>query len=173
MSLHTQYWDSSVFVAFFNDESGRADKIEVLLNLGMEGKLTIITSSFACVEVLKLKDQKHLSKEHEEMISDFFEYPFIKLVDATRGVCVAARHLIWKFQALKPKDAVHLASALAYVEREYLDVLFSYDTDFLALNGAITNKFHIKEPYVEQLPLFPPAPGEDEPPPEAQDLPLT
>jgi len=114
MSLHTQYWDSSVFVAFFNDENGRADTVETLLNEGKDGKLTVITSAFACVEVLKLKDHKDLSKEHEQMISDFFEYPFIKLVDSTRRICEAARHLIWKHPALKPKDAVHLASAMAY-----------------------------------------------------------
>jgi predicted nucleic acid-binding protein len=127
------------------------------------------------VEVLKLKDQKHLSREHEEMISDLFEYPFIKLVDATRGVCVAAWHLIWKYPSLKPKDAVHLASALAYVEREYLDVFFSYDSDFLALDGAIRQRFHIKEPFIEQLPLFSAPPtdnGGDQTPPEAQDLPI-
>lgn len=176
MSLHTQYWDSSVFVAFFNDETGRADTIETLLNEAKDGKITIITSAFACVEVLKLKDQKALTKESEQMISDFFQYPFIKIVDATRGVCEAARHLIWKYPSLKPKDSVHLASALAYVEREYLDVLFSYDKGFLDLDGVITQKFHIKEPYIEQLPLFsgPSDNGkEDELPPEAQDLPLT
>lgn len=175
MSLHTQYWDSGVFVAYFNDESNRADTVETLLNDGNEGRLTIITSAFACVEVLKLKDHDHLSKEHEQMISDFFEYPFIKIVDATRGVCEAARHLIWKYPSLKPKDAVHLASALAYVEREYLDVLFSYDADFLKLDGVITQKFHIKEPYIEQLPLFtsPKDDGRDEgehSSPEPQEL---
>jgi predicted nucleic acid-binding protein len=155
MSLHTQYWDSGVFCAYFNDESDRADVVEKLLNDGVDGRLTIITSSFACVEVLKMKDHTHLSKKDENTISDFFEYPFIKMVDATRAVCESARHLIWKHHGLKPKDAVHMASAMAYVEREYLDVLFSYDTDFLSLDGALTQKFHIKEPYIEQLPLFP------------------
>jgi predicted nucleic acid-binding protein len=154
MSLKNQYWDSSVFVAYFNDEPNRADVVEILLNEGTEGKLTVVTSAFACVEVLKLKEHKHLSKEHEEMISDFFQYPFIKIVDATRGICEAARHLIWKHSGLKPKDAVHMASALAYVQREPLDFLFSYDVDFLDLNGTLTGKFHIKEPFIEQLPLF-------------------
>ncbi len=154
MSVKNQYWDSSCFVAYLNDESGRADVIENLLNEGTEGKLTVITSTFACVEVLKLKEHKHLSAEQEAMISDLFQYPFIKLVDATRGICEAARHLIWKHSVLKPKDAVHLASALAYAQREPLDVLFSYDNDFLNLDGQITQKFHIKEAYVEELPLF-------------------
>lgn len=154
MSLKTQYWDSSVFVAYFNDEEGRADTVETLLNEGTEGKLTVITSAFACVEVLKLKDHKHLSQQDEEMISDFFQYPFIKLVDATRGICEAARHLIWKHPVVRPKDAVHMASALAYAQREQLDFLFSYDSDFLNLDGALTQKFHIKEPFIDQLPLF-------------------
>lgn len=171
MSLKNQYWDSSVFVAFFNDESGRGEVVENLLNEGSEGKLTVITSSFACVEVLKLRDQKHLTKEQEEQISELFQYPFIKLVDATRAICQEARHLIWKHASLKPKDSVHIASALAYAQREQLDVLFSYDSDFLKLTGAVTQKFPIKEPYVEELPLFkesdlkaaknPPLPGEN------------
>jgi len=154
MSLKNQYWDSSVFVAYFNDEAGRADTVENLLNEGTEGKLTVVTSAFACVEVLKLKEHEHLSQGNEEMISDLFQYPFIKIVDATRSVCEAARHLIWKHPSLKPKDAVHLASALAYAQREYLDVLFSYDKDFLNLDGQITQKFHIKEPYIDEPPLF-------------------
>lgn len=154
MSLRNQYWDSSVFVAYFNDEAGRADVVETLLNDGLEGKLTVITSSFACVEVIKLKEHKQLTKEQEDMISDFFRYPFIKLVDATRKICEDARHLIWKHTALRPKDAVHLASALAYVQREHLDILFSYDGDFIDLSGSLTQKFHIKEPYVEELSLF-------------------
>lgn len=154
MSVKTQYWDSSVFVAYLNDEEGRADVIENLLNEATDGKLTIVTSAFACVEVLKLKDHKHLSEEDEASISEFFQYPFIKMVDATRGVCESARHLIWKHPTVKPKDAVHMASALAYAEREQLDVLCSYDNDFLDLDGSLTQKFHIKEPFVDQLPLF-------------------
>ena len=128
---------------------------------GAEGKLTIVTSTFACVEVLKLKEHEHLSQDDEQMISDFFQYPFIKFVDATRAICEAARHLIWKHSGLKPKDAVHMASALAWVKREPLDVLFSYDSDFLDLDGTLTGKFHIKEPFIEQLPLFkePESPG--------------
>jgi len=94
MSLKNQYWDSSVFVAYFNDESGRADTVENLLNEGTEGKLSVVTSAFACVEVLKLKEHKHLSQENEEMISELFQYPFIKIVDATRSICEASAKLL-------------------------------------------------------------------------------
>src|SRR6266481_1558332 len=92
----TQYWDSGVFVAYFNDEPGRADVVEQLLEEAHAGKITIITSSFAFVEVLRLKNRKRLTEKDEKMLNEFFQYPFIKPIDAMRGVCEAARHLIWK-----------------------------------------------------------------------------
>jgi len=82
------------------------------------------------------------------MLNDFFEYPFIKAVDATRAICEAARHLIWRHPALIPKDAVHLASAIAYASRRSLDHLFSYDADFLKLDGVVTDLFPIAAPFL-------------------------
>jgi len=147
--MRTYYWDSSVFVAYFNDEPNRADVVEELLLAAESGEILIITSSFAEVEVLKLDGHLPLTEKEEATLSAFFEYPFIKFVDANRQNCKNARHLIWKFTSLKPKDSVHLASALAFVERESLDGLFSYDKDFTRLNGKITTKFPISEPFVE------------------------
>lgn len=149
------YWDSSVFVAFFNDEQEkqRAVMVEQLLDEAEAGRISIVTSSFALVEVLKLQGHKPLSASDEEKIVTFFEYPFIRLVDATRDVCEDARRLIWSHTSLQPKDAVHLASALTYSRREHLDGLFSYDGDFLKLNGVVTTKFPITEPFMKQLNL--------------------
>ncbi len=144
------YWDSSVFVAFFSDEPHRADVVEQLLEEATAGRITIVTSSFANVEVLKVEGHAPLTEADEKKTSDFFEYPFIRFVDATRSLCDEARHLIWKYPALQPKDAVHLASALAYSERANLDGLFSYDQHFLKLNGMITKKFPIVEPLMKQ-----------------------
>jgi len=149
------YWDSSVFVAYFNDEQEkeRADTVEQLLDEAHAGRISIVTSSFALVEVLKLKGQKPLTAENEEKIVSFFEYPFIGLVDANREICENARRLIWSHTSLFPKDAVHVASALAYAEREHLDGLFSYDGDFLKLNGVVTKKFQVTEPFMKQMKL--------------------
>src|SRR5208283_362176 len=149
------YWDSSVFVAFFNDEQEkqRADMVEQLLDEAEAGRISIVTSSFALVEVSKLQGHKPLSASDERKIVDFFEYPFIHLVDATRDICEDARRLIWSHPSLFPKDAVHLASALAYAQREHLDGLFSYDDDFLKLNGVITTKFPVTQPFMKQMKL--------------------
>ena len=155
MSELIYYFDSSVFVAFFNDEQEkqRADTVEQLLDEAEAGKISIVTSSFALVEVLKLQGHKPISAVDEEKIVSFFEYPFIRLVDATRDVCENARRLIWSHTSLHPKDAVHLASALAFSQREHLDGLFSYDGHFLKLNGVVTTKFSFTEPFIKQMKL--------------------
>src|SRR5262249_5353907 len=98
----------------------------------------------------KLKGHAPLTQGDEQEIVSFFQYPFIHFVDATRQLCQDARHLIWKFPALNPKDAVHLASALYFSQREALDGLFSYDKDFTKLNGKVTTKFSIIEPFISQ-----------------------
>lgn len=171
MSQLTQYWDSTVFVAFFNREPRRSDLVKQLLEEAESGNITIITSSFALVEVLKVEGHKPLSAEAEAKIVDFFEHEFIRIVDATRTVCEDARHLIWQYPALHPKDSVHLASALTYAKRAALDHLFSYDTDFLKLNGKITTKFPILEPFISQADMFLGKPQEKPSPPHAKETP--
>lgn len=155
MSELIYYFDSSVFVSFFNNEQEkkRADIVEQVLNEAHAGRAAVVTSSFALVEVLKLKGHTPLAKEDEDKIVDFFQYPFIRLVDATRDVCEHARRLIWSYPALHPKDAVHLASALTFAGRAHLDGLFSYDNDFIKLNGIITKQFPIVEPFMKQMNL--------------------
>ncbi len=148
--MQTYFWDSSVFCAYFNDEVGRADIVEELPEAAQAEELIIIASSFALVEVLKLEGHLPLKEADEATLVAFFQYPFIKYVDANRQLCQSARHLIWKFPALHPKDSIHLASALAYVDREHLDGLFSYDTDFTKLDGKITSKFPITQPYIKE-----------------------
>lgn len=157
----TYYWDSSVFVAFLNEEEKRADIVESLLEEGRSGNIQIVTSSFTLVEVVKLRGHKPLSPKDEKMLREFFEYSFIKLVDATRKVCEDARMLIWKHAHLKPKDSVHLASALEFSKRLHLDALFSYDADFTKLNNVVTNAFEITTPYVHQSTIKFPNPEKD------------
>jgi predicted nucleic acid-binding protein len=63
---------------------------------------------------------------------------------------IAGVQRIWQYEHLKPKDAIHVASAIS----QQLDVLHSYDTDLLALDGQLGTP-----------PLRICQPGEDDPPP--------
>jgi predicted nucleic acid-binding protein len=141
-----------VFCAFFNAafEPERAAIVRELLKSAEAGEIKIITSSFTLVEVLKVDRKRPLSKAAEDKISAFFEKPYINLVNLDRIVGEAARHLIWKYSHLMPKDSVHLASAIYYSQSEALDALFSFDTDFTKLHGKVTRQFPISKPYINQ-----------------------
>jgi hypothetical protein len=43
------YWDAGVFLAYFNEEEGRVDACENILNYARKGKCRIFTSSFSLV----------------------------------------------------------------------------------------------------------------------------
>jgi predicted nucleic acid-binding protein len=120
-----------------------------LLEEAETGKIEIVTSTFTLVEVIKLDRERKLKKADEDKIVAFFEKPYIHLVAADRTICESARHLIWQFSTLQPKDSVHLASALAYAEKRRLDALFAWDADFTKLDGKVTTKFPIRHPFEE------------------------
>jgi predicted nucleic acid-binding protein len=147
-----QYWDSSVFCAFFNahKEKERAKLVRELLDEAQSGTVDVITSTIALVEVVKLDGNRKLAKEDEEKIAAFFEYPFIHLIELDRTLCENARRLIWECPALFPKDAIHLASAIFYAGKATLNGLFSYDEHFTKLDGKLTKQFAITEPFMSQ-----------------------
>ncbi|HEY4300200.1 MAG TPA: type II toxin-antitoxin system VapC family toxin [Candidatus Didemnitutus sp.] len=148
--LRRYYWDSSVFCSFFNKEQGRTDTVSDLLKDAHSGKSEIITSSFTLVEVLKLKDGKPITVKQEQQLEDFFQYPFIKIVNAERGICERARQFVWK-HGMKPKDAVHMATAEFANKIVTINELFSWDGDFTKLNGKIAGiTFALSAPYMQQ-----------------------
>lgn len=91
--FRTQYWDSGVFCSFLSKEEGRFEVVQDLLREAHAGRLEIITTSFALVEVLKLKGHASFTEESQETLTTFFEYPFIKVVNADREICELARTL--------------------------------------------------------------------------------
>jgi predicted nucleic acid-binding protein len=143
------YWDSTVFVAFFNAEPG-GENVRELLDEAEAGEIFIITSSFTLVEVIKLKGKTPILVTEQDEITEFFKKDYFRFVDATRKVTEAARSLIWKSPGLWPKDAVHLASAIEFASKEKLDCIHSYDKDFLRLNGKLPVLCPVQEPMPHQ-----------------------
>lgn len=144
------YWDSSVFVAFFNEESTRSENVAQILEEAESGDVFIITSSFTLVEVIKLKGTTPILVSDQKKVTEFFEKDYFRFVDANRKITESARDLIWKSPGLFPKDAVHLASAIEFARKEELDCIHSYDRDFLALNGKLPISCPVREPVPAQ-----------------------
>lgn len=140
------YWDAGVFLALFNDEPGRADIINQLLTEAESGSHLIYTSTITLTEVVHIRGRDRMTSDTENTIRDALSRSFIKIIDLTRVIAESSRQLLWKNLSLKPKDSIHLASAL-YVKNS-LDGIFSYDNDFTKLNGVFPLK--IVEPFVSQ-----------------------
>jgi len=105
----------------------------------------------SCVFLAFLKNEKDKINDWEK-ISDFFRHEWIYIYDVDRKVGELARELMWQYQALKPKDATHVATAI----KARVDVLDTFDDGLLKLSGEIGDPpLIIRKPFFEvQLDLF-------------------
>jgi predicted nucleic acid-binding protein len=157
--MKTVYWDACVFHALFSEEKERVDVCRKIIEAAKRGELKIYTSAITSVEVVWIKNLDRLSPKHEEKIQKFFEHIFIKILTCDRGMAAEARRLLWHYPKLKPKDAIHVASALS----QAVDVMYSYDDDDLVkpLSGKIGNPpMRICHPEYTGPPAPPPPPPE-------------
>lgn len=143
------YWDSGVFCSFLSKEEGRFEVVSDLLNEAYSGRVEIITSSFALVEVLRLKGHEQITEKIQKQLVEFFEYPFIKFVNADREVCELSRRYVWHY-GMKSKDAVHMATAEVAARVVEIHGVFSWDSDFVNLNGKEGIRFPISHPFLSQ-----------------------
>jgi predicted nucleic acid-binding protein len=159
MGFQTVYWDANVFHALFGKEAGREEVCAKIESYARQGILQIYTSTATFVECVWIKGvPNRLEPKHEALISKYFQHKFLRPIVCDRQIAESARSLIWQFYpGLKPKDAIHLASALFIG----VDVLQTYDNDLLKLSGKVGNPpLKIEQP----IDPFPPPPPPTPPP---------
>lgn len=157
------YWDSTCFLAWLKPEEERKNACNEVISAAERGEIQIVTSAVSLTEVIKLNKGLpiEIPKKDEDKIVAFFQQEYIVVVQVTRLIAEDARSLIWQFPSLKPKDALHAATAVyAQAHSGPLEELHTFDRDFLPLDGKIgTPALKMKEPQMPQprLPLEPPA----------------
>ena len=143
--VERRYWDSNCFLAWLQEEVGRADKCQAVLSLAERGEIEIVTSVFALTEVLRLRPRDALPTERRSSVEALFNRPSIRTMMLTRRIAEAARVLVWD-HGVRPKDSVHVASALA----ARVAVLNTFDNPLIGRSGLIGNPpLVIEEPAVE------------------------
>lgn len=132
--MELRCWDSSCWAAHLGSEPGRFDRCRSVLRAAEAGRLRIVTSSLALVEVIKLKSHEKLPPDKEPMIRAYFKQPYIIIRELDRKIAESARDLIWAYN-VPPKDAVHVATALHTPGVVQLD---TFDTgDLVKLSGKL------------------------------------
>lgn len=114
MSVELRYWDSNAFLAYFQEEDGRVDSCEAVLEEAEKGKVLIVTSALTLAEVLAVRGKKKLppKPKMKQKVVDFFKNEYISVQNVTREIAELSRDLVWD-KGIKPKDAIHVASAIA------------------------------------------------------------
>lgn len=129
-----RYWDACVFLGWFNDEPDKVNKCKGVIEQAEKGKLIIVTSALTLTEVVWLKDLPRLSEGSEETIRKFFERDYIAVRPVDRVIAEDARQLVWR-HGVKPKDSVHVASALQLG----IPILDTFDDKLIKLSGKLGN----------------------------------
>jgi predicted nucleic acid-binding protein len=115
-----RYWDAGCCFGYLWDQAGRADDCERSLIDAEEGNCEIVISALTIAEVLHLKgDKRRFSKESRDAIRGFFRRSIFLVVDVDRFIAEHAQDVFWEHDIM-PKDAVHVATALAS-EAHYLE----------------------------------------------------
>jgi predicted nucleic acid-binding protein len=128
-----RYWDAAAFLGLFLDEPGRADDCRATIKAAQEGRIRIITSTLTLAEVVTLKGYKPLPPDKRQMLRQFFRNPWIVLREVDRYTAEEAQELVWNYESLKPKDAIHVATAV----RAGVAYLDTYDEPLIRLNETI------------------------------------
>ena len=144
--VERRYWDSNCFLAWLQNEEDRADKCQNVLDLAERGDIEIVTSALTIAEVLRLRPKDALPSERRSSVEALFNRPSIRTMMLTRPLAEAARDLVWD-NGIDPKDAIHVASALA----AKVDVLNTFDGDLIGKSGDVGSPpLTIEEPTVRE-----------------------
>lgn len=123
------YWDSDVFLSYINEMADRLPVLDALLAeaASPNGSIEICSSVLSQVEVAFARteqDNRALDPTVEEKIDSLWaDRKAVKVVEYHEAIGVEARKLIRlaisQGYALKPVDAIHLATAKWFNAQEY------------------------------------------------------
>ena len=152
------YWDSSVFLSWVNEIPSR---VPIILDIHAEimesDNSLVYTSVESIVEVTHADSEREnhaLDPNVEEILIGMWEdTSFVTIVEHIPHIAEIARRLmrdaIPQGWILKPKDAIHLATAM-WLDKNVrrIDELHTYDKNLPKYEAMIG--IHICEPYVLQ-----------------------
>ena len=130
MTLEKIYWDTDCFLGHLQAEVGKAEKCDGVLERAERGDVLIITSALTIAEVLWMRGGPRIPKEKAEIVQKFFRRSYIRVVNVSRKVAMAAQTHVWE-DDIRPKDAIHVATALAFG----VNALETFDSGLICKSG--------------------------------------
>lgn len=132
MSVEKIYWDSDAFLGWFQNEAGKEEKCDGVIQRAERGEVLIVTSALTLAEVLWLRNAPKISADKAKLVQNFFRRSYIRVYNVTRKLAENAQILVWD-NGIKPKDAIHVATAIHLK----VDALETFDADLIKKAGNI------------------------------------
>ncbi len=156
MTIEKLYWDSDCFTAYFQNEVGKVEQCDGVIERAERGQVLIVTSALTLAEVLWMRGGPRISRDKVSIVQKFFKRSFIRVVNVTRKIAESAQDVVWD-NGIRPKDAIHVATAIAYV----CDALETFDKDLIKKSSVTGSPLlKIREPEAAaqaRMPLVPPS----------------
>jgi predicted nucleic acid-binding protein len=157
MTIEKIYWDTDCFLGHLQGEVGKAEKCDGVLERAERGDVLIVTSALTIAEVLWMRGGPRLPKDKAEIVQKFFRKSYIRVVNVSRKVAMAAQMHVWE-DDIKPKDAIHVATAVAFG----VNALETFDAGLIGKSGKVgAPLLLIREPQAAaqaRMPLVAPEP---------------
>lgn len=113
MTLEIIYWDTDPFLAWLQEESDKLKKCKGTLERAENGEVLILTSALTIAEVLWKKGGPRVAQDKLVILRRFFRRSSIRVVNVTRSISELAQEIVYN-NDIRPKDAVHVATALTH-----------------------------------------------------------
>jgi predicted nucleic acid-binding protein len=134
------YWDSNAFLAWLQNEAEREAACRDTLDAAQRGDFLIVTSALTLAEVLWLRGAPRLTEDKANLLNRFFRRSSMRVVNLDRKIAQRAQRLVWE-SGIKPKDSVHVATALQYE----CSILETFDGPLIT-KGLDLEGIEIREP---------------------------
>jgi predicted nucleic acid-binding protein len=152
MKIDKRYWDANCFLAWLKKEPG-AESCKGVIRKAELGEIMIITSAITVTEVIKLDRTRPIPRRDAKMITDFFDQNYIRVRNVDLEMAKFAQNLMWDYEFLQHKDAIHVATAIQLG----VPIFDTFDADLIKLNGKFGDPplliGHPDIPFQEELSL--------------------
>lgn len=105
-------WGLPGLLGWLQAEPGKAEICAGTSKMADQGEVLIITSALTIAEVLWMRGAPMIPQDKVGLVRRFFRRSYLRVRNVTRVVSESAQDLVWS-QGVRPKDAIHLATALS------------------------------------------------------------